>query len=83
MSLTLNDFLISKVPEVTSLATRAKELNDMLGRGELTRGEFEELVGDLTDLKNINENMYDLEAWREIQKTVDFLKNLKFWATFF
>ena len=77
----LNDFLLSPVPVVKDLAERSQRIIQLHENKEISTTEYIELLNDLTDLKNINEDMVDLQAVKEFWDLMDLLKNLKFLAT--
>ena len=81
MSMELNDFLFSPIPEVKDLAERAVRVESMYNNGDLTLEEYKDLAEDILSLKVINEEMVDLEAQRELWQVVNVLKNLKFFAS--
>jgi len=77
----LNDFLLSPVPVVKDLAERSQRIIQLHENKEISTTEYIELLNDLTDLKNINEDMVELQAVKEFWDLMDLLKNLKFLAT--
>jgi hypothetical protein len=77
----INDFLISPIPEIKDLAERAVNLQNQYSSNLISESEYTELANDLLELKHINSEMVDLEVTRELWQVVNFLKNLKFFAT--
>lgn len=77
----INDFLISPIPEIKDLAERAVNIQNLYSSNLISESEYTELANDLLELKHINSEMVDLEVTRELWQVVNFLKNLKFFAT--
>jgi hypothetical protein len=49
-------------PDLQDLATRANDLKNALVTGQISKGEFMEMLQDLAHEKNINESAHDLEV---------------------
>lgn len=74
---TLNQLLVSKIPEVKEAAERAKELVLRLEAKEITKSEFDELIDDLTRIDNIDRAMITLQRYNEIMMAIKILVTLK------
>lgn len=74
---TLNQLLVSKIPEVKEAAERAKELVDRLEKDEITKSEFDELIDDLTRIDNIDRDMISLQRYNEIMAAIKIILMLK------
>ena len=74
---TLNQLLVSKIPEVKEAAERAKELVLRLEAKEITKSEFDELIDDLTRIDNIDRAMISLQRYNEIMAAVKIIITLK------
>ena len=70
---TLNNLLISSIPQVVNMAKETQKLLAKRETGAISQSEFEELMEDLTRLDTIDRRMISLEAWREINKAVDII----------
>ena len=77
----LEDFLFSPIPQVKDLAERGIRYKKLFEEKQISGPEYVELIGDLVELKHINEDMTQLEAIREFWQVVDILKTMKFFAT--
>lgn len=75
----LNDLLVYPVPEVRNLANEALELRKRQLAGELTTLEFNELLGDLKLLRNINQEMVDVEVMRELVEAANLIDMVRHW----
>lgn len=74
---TLNQLLVSKIPEVKEAAERAKELVLRLKSGEISKDEFDELIDDLTRIDNIDRAMISLQRYNEIMTAINIIIMLK------
>lgn len=63
----LDNWQIEKEQEV-------QELKDLVEAGEITQGEFEELVEDLLDLAGISENLELEDNKIKAQKSIDAIR---------
>ncbi|MEM2159469.1 MAG: hypothetical protein QXN55_00790 [Candidatus Nitrosotenuis sp.] len=80
--LTINDILISPIPEVKDLGERAVTLKKQLDEKQITEDEFTELLEDIKSLNNIHKEMVSLETWRELLKAVQIIDMIRHWAPF-
>lgn len=74
---TLNQLLVSKIPEVKEAAERAKELVLRLEAKEISKSEFDELIDDLTRIDNIDRSMISLQRYNEIMMAIKIILTLK------
>ena len=74
---TLNQLLVSKIPEVKEAAERAKELVLRLKANEINKSEFDELIDDLTRIDKIDRSMITLQRYNEIMAAVKIIITLK------
>lgn len=74
---TLNQLLVSKIPEVKEAAERAKELVIRYEADEITKDEFDELIDDLTRIDNIDRAMITLQRYNEIMAAIKIIITLK------
>lgn len=78
----INDILISPIPEVAELGQRAVELKKQLDAKLISEDEFNELLEDIKSLNTIHKEMVSLEAWRELTKAIQILDMIRHWAPF-
>jgi hypothetical protein len=63
-------------PSLQDLATRANDLKNALTSGQISRGEFIEMLEDLVHEKNINESVQDLQVKISVNTAINALVNL-------
>jgi dsDNA-specific endonuclease/ATPase MutS2 len=63
-------------PNMQDLANRAMALKQALEQGQLSAGEYTEMVNDLYHEKNINESVQDLALKENINTAMNALVNL-------
>jgi hypothetical protein len=63
-------------PSLQDLATRANDLKNALTSGQISRGEFIEMLEDLVHEKNINESVQDLQVKISVNTAITALVNL-------
>jgi predicted RNA binding protein with dsRBD fold (UPF0201 family) len=80
--LTINDILLSPIPEVKELGQRAAALKKQFDEKQISEDEFNELLEDIKSLNNIHKEMVSLETWRELLKAVQILDMIRHWAPF-
>jgi hypothetical protein len=60
-------------PDLQDLATRANDLKNALTSGQISKGEFMEMLQDLAHEKNINESAHDLEVKEAVNMALNAL----------
>jgi hypothetical protein len=60
-------------PDLQDLATRANDLKNALANGQISKGEFMEMLQDLAHEKNINESAHDLEVKEAVNMALNAL----------
>lgn len=60
-------------PSLQDLAVRANELKNALANGQISKGEFMEMLQDLAHEKNINESAHDLEVKEAVNTALNAL----------
>jgi len=60
-------------PDLQDLATRANDLKNALATGQISKGEFMEMLQDLAHEKNINESAHDLEVKEAVNMALNAL----------
>jgi len=60
-------------PDLQDLATRANDLKNALVNGEISKGEFMEMLQDLAHEKNINESAHDLQVKEAVNTALNAL----------
>ena len=60
-------------PDLQDLATRANDLKNALASGQISKGEFMEMLQDLAHEKNINESAHDLEVKEAVNMALNAL----------
>jgi len=77
MTIEYNQSLLSKIssqnPDITSAAAQVARYTEMCNSGELSRGEFVELVEDVQRQVNIQANMAELEAMETLNTAINGL----------
>ena len=63
-------------PNLQDLATRANALANALTSGQISKGEFIEMLEDLAHEKNINESAHDLQVKIAVNTAMTALINL-------
>jgi hypothetical protein len=63
-------------PSLQDLATRANALATALTSGQISKGEFIEMLEDLAHEKNINESAHDLQVKIAVNTAMTALVNL-------
>jgi dsDNA-specific endonuclease/ATPase MutS2 len=63
-------------PNMQDLANRAMALKQALEQGQLSAGEYTEMINDLYHEKNINESVQDLALKENINTAMNALVNL-------
>ena len=63
-------------PNMQDLANRAMALKQALEQGQLSAGEYTEMINDLYHEKNINESVQDLQLKENINTAMNALVNL-------
>lgn len=63
-------------PSLQDLATRANELKNALESRQISKGEFMEMLEDLTHEKNINESAHDLQVKIAVNLALEALVNV-------
>ena len=77
---TINQLLASPFPEIATLAQKTVDLKLQLIDNKITESEFEELLTDLQSLSDLNQNVIDIERWREIVEAASILNIIRQWA---
>ena len=60
-------------PDLQDLAVRANDLKNALATGQISKGEFMEMLQDLAHEKNINESAHDLEVKEAVNMALNAL----------
>ena len=60
-------------PSLQDLATRANDLKNALASGQISKGEFMEMLEDLAHEKNINESAHDLQVKEAVNTALNAL----------
>jgi hypothetical protein len=60
-------------PDLQDLATRANDLKNALTSGQISKGEFMEMLQDLAHEENINESAHDLEVKEAVNMALNAL----------
>lgn len=76
----IDQLLYSPIAELAEIGKQAQQLTAQLEARSITVSEYQELISDLQSLRNINENMMEVERWREIVETVKILNLIRQWA---
>jgi hypothetical protein len=63
-------------PGMQDLANRALSLKQALEQGQISAGEYKEMINDLYHEKNINESVHDLRLKEHINTTINALISL-------
>jgi hypothetical protein len=63
-------------PNLQDLATRANDLKKALEAGQISKGEFMEMLQDLAHEKNINESAHDLQVKIAVNAALEALVNV-------
>jgi hypothetical protein len=63
-------------PSLQDLATRANDLKKALESGQISKGEFIEMLQDLAHEKNINESAHDLQVKIAVNTALEALVNV-------
>ena len=63
-------------PSLQDLATRANDLKKALESGQISKGEFMEMLQDLAHEKNINESAHDLQVKIAVNAALEALVNV-------
>ncbi len=63
-------------PSLQDLATRANDLKKALESGQISKGEFVEMLQDLAREKNINESAHDLQVKIAVNTALEALVNV-------
>jgi hypothetical protein len=63
-------------PGMQDLANRALSLKQALEQGQISAGEYKEMINDLYHEKNINESVQDLRLKEHINTTINALISL-------
>ena len=63
-------------PNLQDLATRANDLKKALESGQISKGEFMEMLQDLAHEKNINESAHDLQVKIAVNAALEALVNV-------
>ena len=63
-------------PGMQDLANRALSLKQALEQGQISAGEYKEMINDLYHEKNINESVQDLKLKEHINTTINALISL-------
>ena len=63
-------------PRLQDLATRANDLKKALESGQISKGEFMEMLQDLAHEKNINESAHDLQVKIAVNAALEALVNV-------
>ncbi len=63
-------------PSLQDLATRANDLKKALESGQISNGEFMEMLQDLAREKNINESAHDLQVKIAVNTALEALVNV-------
>jgi len=63
-------------PSLQDLATRANDLKNSLTNGQISKGEFMEMLKDLAHEKNINESAHDLQVKIAVNTALEALVNV-------
>jgi hypothetical protein len=63
-------------PSLQDLATRANDLKKALESGQISKGEFMEMLEDLAHEKNINESAHDLQVKIAVNAALEALVNV-------
>jgi dsDNA-specific endonuclease/ATPase MutS2 len=63
-------------PGMQDLANRALSLKQALEQGQISAGEYKEMINDLYHEKNINESVHDLQLKEHINTTINALISL-------
>ena len=74
---TMNNLLVSNVPEISKAAKRANQYLEELEGNKITPTEYDDLIDDLIRLDRIDKSMVTLEVYREIVKAYQYLATLK------
>ena len=77
---TIKQLLASPFPEIASLAQRTVDLKLQLIDNKISESEFEELLTDLQSLSDLNQNVIEIERWREIVEAATILNIIRQWA---
>jgi len=68
------DFFTHESEVIVKIAHLLEEGQQALNQGTMTRSEFDELVNDLTELKQIDEQASDIEMKVHIQQAIEAIK---------
>jgi hypothetical protein len=60
-------------PDLQDLAIRANDLKNALATGQISKGEFMEMLQDLAHEKNINESAHDLAVKEAVNMALNAL----------
>ena len=63
-------------PSLQDLAIRANDLKKALESGQISKGEFMEMLQDLAHEKNINESAHDLQVKIAVNAALEALVNV-------
>lgn len=75
--MTLNDFLLSPIPEVVNIAKKLNDLREKYIAGLIDESELLELSEDLVRIDETRRDMISMEAYHEIVQLGEFVKNVK------
>lgn len=81
-NLTLKELLESNIPAISETARRARQFATQYKNGFITKDEYEDLLKDLTNLKKIDSELFEIEVYRKIAIAFEYIATLKDFASF-
>jgi hypothetical protein len=79
----IRQYLTNEIPSIQQIPTtkyamdKALEYIDMLQSNTISKSEFDDLIDDLTNIEDINEEMFTVECYREIAVAFKIITTLK------